>query len=114
MLPVPPHMLGPGGFSALHYFHQPSVMLTSLVPVPTDGPGPGPGSGPAHFPTEIPHYPSNVQDIKPLTDLLAQQHQPLQSGNKSRRSSSSSGMLYGFLCIGYVFIKYLAYLIDNQ
>ncbi|OAD60646.1 hypothetical protein WN48_05163 [Eufriesea mexicana] len=27
---VPPHMLTPGGFSALHYLKQPGVMLTSL------------------------------------------------------------------------------------
>lgn len=28
--PVPPHMLGAGSFSALHYLKQPGVMLTSL------------------------------------------------------------------------------------
>lgn len=32
---MPPHMLGPGGFSALHYLKQPGVMLTSLGPVDT-------------------------------------------------------------------------------
>lgn len=34
---MPPHMLGPGGFNALHYLKQPGVMLTSLGPVDTTG-----------------------------------------------------------------------------
>ncbi|PSN45424.1 hypothetical protein C0J52_20849 [Blattella germanica] len=36
---MPPHMLAPGSFTALHYLKQPGVMLTSLGPMGTGGDG---------------------------------------------------------------------------
>lgn len=58
--PVPPHMLGAGSFSALHYLKQPGVMLTSLGP---DANG------------QLDQYASNMQDLRSasLPDVIQQQ-----------------------------------------
>lgn len=57
--PVPPHMLGAGSFSALHYLKQPGVMLTSLG---SDG-------------SQLDQYANNMQDLRATTlpDVIQQQ-----------------------------------------
>ncbi|XP_065161014.1 myeloid zinc finger 1-like isoform X1 [Atheta coriaria] len=80
--PMPPHMLGAGSFSALHYLKQPGVMaLTSLG---SDGP-------------QLDQY-NNMQDIRSaaaaaaaaasLPDVIQQQQQQQQNGMKN----SSKGL----------------------
>lgn len=65
--PVPPHMLGAGSFSALHYLKQPGVMLTSIGP---DG-------------SQLDQYTSNMQDLRSasLPDVIQQ-----QAGVKSNKN----------------------------
>lgn len=66
--PVPPHMLGAGSFSALHYLKQPGVMLTSIGP---DG-------------SQLDQYASNMQDLRTasLPDVI-QQHAGVKQGKNS-------------------------------
>ncbi|XP_071057416.1 zinc finger protein 90 isoform X2 [Onthophagus taurus] len=66
--PVPPHMLGAGSFSALHYLKQPGVaMLTSL------------GSEAAN---QLDQYTNNMQDLRAaaLPDVIQQQQNGLKQG----------------------------------
>lgn len=67
--PVPPHMLGAGSFSALHYLKQPGVMLTSL----------GPDAG------QLDQYASNMQDLRSasLPDIIQQQQAALKQNKNS-------------------------------
>lgn len=79
--PVPPHMLGAGSFSALHYLKQPGVMLTSLGP---DVNG------------QLDQYASNMQDLRSasLPDVIQQQ----QNGMKQNKNSLG-GELRLFKCL---------------
>lgn len=85
---VPPHMLGPGGFSALHYLKQPGVMLTSLGPVATDGSG--------QLGADTQHYPGSMQELRSLPDVIQQQQQHQQLGAKPNKSPSGLGKTNSF------------------
>ncbi|XP_031357063.1 zinc finger protein 570-like isoform X2 [Photinus pyralis] len=80
--PVPPHMLGAGSFSALHYLKQPGVMLTSLGQE-TNGP--------------VDQYTSSMQDLRSATlpDVIQQQH---HVGMKQHKNSLG-GELRLFKCL---------------
>lgn len=82
--PVPPHMLGAGSFSALHYLKQPGVMLTSIGP---DG-------------SQLDQYASNMQDLRTasLPDVI-QQHAGVKQGKNSLgKSVTSIRMFFDILC----------------
>lgn len=81
---MPPHMLGPGGFSALHYLKQPGVMLTSLGSVGDAG---GQLSADAH------QYPGGMQELRSLPDVIQQQQQSQQLGGKQNKSPGGLGEL---------------------
>ncbi|XP_063920851.1 zinc finger protein 502 isoform X2 [Zophobas morio] len=79
--PVPPHMLGAGSFSALHYLKQPGVMLTSLG---SEGNG------------QLDQYPGNMQDLRSasLPDVIQQ-----QQSNLKPNKNGLGGELRLFKCL---------------
>ncbi|XP_044259037.1 zinc finger protein 502 isoform X1 [Tribolium madens] len=81
--PVPPHMLGAGSFSALHYLKQPGVMLTSLG---------AEGNG------QLDQYSGAMQDLRSasLPDVIQQQQQ--QQGLKQSKNGLG-GELRLFKCL---------------
>ncbi|KAK4872654.1 hypothetical protein RN001_014683 [Aquatica leii] len=68
--PVPPHMLGAGSFSALHYLKQPGVMLSSLG---QDNGGP------------VDQYNSSMQDLRSasLPDVIQQQQHQMKANKNA-------------------------------
>lgn len=81
---VPPHMLGPGGFSALHYLKQPGVMLTSLGSV--DGSG--------QLGSDAHQYPGGMQELRSLPDVIQQQQNQQLGVVKQNKSPGGLGEIF--------------------
>ncbi|XP_063235713.1 myeloid zinc finger 1-like isoform X2 [Bacillus rossius redtenbacheri] len=88
-----PHMLGPTGFSALHYLKQPGVMIASLGPVGDGGPLGDGSNGHAYVAN------GTMQDARAasLPDIV--QQQTMQAGGQGRGKGGANGELRLFKCL---------------
>jgi len=100
---MPPHMLAPGGFTALHYLKQPGVMLTSLGPMGTGSGGEGGGQLGDGSTNGHPYGSAgaNMQDMRAasLPDIIQQQQQQQQGVVGKAGKGGANGELRLFKCL---------------